>query len=131
MLCGAHHAAVHEGTLVIRGSYSGGFVFEHADGAAYGDSAASPARAALLAQVLVALVGMGWKQRDAQAMVDRAKPHVGPETSASEAMRLALREGALPNASCVREELATYSATHAGRREGCATLDHATLQVAA
>ena len=90
MLCGAHHTAVHEGTLVIRGTYSAGFSFEHADGARYGEVSASPARSALLAQVLVALVGMGWKQRDAQAMVDRAKPHVGPETSASEAMRLAL-----------------------------------------
>jgi len=131
MLCGAHHAAVHEGTLVVRGTYSAGFSFEHADGARYGEVSASPARSALLAQVLVGLVGMGWKQRDAQAMVDRAKPHVGPETSAGEAMRLALREGALPKSSGVREELATYSATHAGRREGCATLDHATLQVAA
>ena len=62
-------------------------------------------------------------------MVDRARPHVGPETSAGEAMRLALREGALPKATCVREELATYSATHVGRDEGCATLDHASLHV--
>lgn len=52
-------------------------------------------------------------------MVDRAKSHVGPETSASEAMRLALREGALPRATVVREELARYAATGVGR-EGCA-----------
>lgn len=114
-LCGAHHAAVHEGTLVVRGTYSTGFRFEHADGVPYGEVAASPARSALLAQVLVALVGMGWKQRDAQAMVDRAKPHVGRETTASEALRLALREGAVPRGTGVREELAAYSATHMGR----------------
>jgi Holliday junction resolvasome RuvABC DNA-binding subunit len=93
---------VHEGTLVIRGTYSAGFELEHADGTAYGEAAASPARAALLAQVLAALVGMGWKQRDAQAMVDRAKPHVGRDTTPGEAMRAALR-GAPRQ---VREELA-------------------------
>ena len=127
MLCGAHHAAVHEGTLVIRGTYSTGFEFEHADGSAYGEVSASPARSALLAQVLVALVGMGWKQREAQGMVDRVRAHVGHETSASEAMRLALREGALPNASCVREELATYAATHVGRGERCAAFEQGAL----
>ena len=59
LLCGAHHTAAHEGTLVIRGTCSAGFVFEHADGRRYGDEAASPARSRVLAQVLTALVGMG------------------------------------------------------------------------
>ena len=110
-------------------------------------------------------VEMAWKQREAQGMVDRVRAHVGPETSASEAMRLALREGlatyaathvgrgercvafeqaathvghptsageaaraarsALAFASLVREELATYTATHVGRGERCAAVEQA------
>jgi hypothetical protein len=117
LLCGAHHTAAHEGTLVIRGTYSAGFVFEHADGRRYGDDAASPARSRVLAQVLTALVGMGWKQRQAQAMVDRAKANVGPDTTPSEALRAALREAELPSTSGVREALTAYvPATHVGRR---------------
>jgi hypothetical protein len=50
---------------------------------------------------------MGWKQREAQAMVDRARSHVGPATKAEDALRLALQEAPLPRATMVREELAT------------------------
>src|SRR5690606_21533741 len=107
-LCGAHHKAAHVGTLVIRGTYSSGFSFEHADGSRFGAPQASPVRSSVLAQVLEALVSMGWKQREAQAMVDRAKPHVGAETKVEEAIRLALRQGPLPSGTMVREELATY-----------------------
>ena len=106
-LCGAHHKATHVGTLVIRGTYSSGFVFEHADGVRFGDAAASPARSSVLAQVLEALVGMGWKQREAQGMVDRARTHVGPATKVEDALRLALQQAPLSSAM-VREELATY-----------------------
>ena len=54
-------------------------------------------------------------------MVDRAKPHVGRDTTPSEAMGAALREAALPSGmSQVREELAEYvrqatGTTHVGR----------------
>lgn len=57
--------------------------------------------------MLEVLVGMGWKQRAAQAMVDRARSHVGPATKAEDALRLALQEAPLPRATMVREELAT------------------------
>ena len=107
-LCGAHHKATHVGTLVIRGTYSRGFVFEHADGVRFGDAAASPVRSSVLAQVLEALVGMGWKQREAQGMVDRARTHVGPATKVEDALRLALQQAPLSSATMVREELAPY-----------------------
>ncbi len=97
--------------------------------AAYGEVSASPARSALLAQVLVALeelatysathVGRG----EHCAAVEQAAIHVGHETSAGEAAGAA--RGALPNASWAREELATYSATHVGRGQ----LDRATPHV--
>ena len=53
---------------------------------------------------------MGWKQREAQAMVDGARTHVGTETKVEEAIRLALRQAPLPSGTMVREELATYTA---------------------
>jgi hypothetical protein len=37
VLCSAHHAAVHRGTLSIEGSWSRGLVFRHADGSPYGE----------------------------------------------------------------------------------------------
>ncbi len=39
-----HHPLTHEGKLVIRGTFSTGFTFWHADGTRYGSSHASPAR---------------------------------------------------------------------------------------
>ena len=107
-LCGAHHRATHVGALVIRGSYSAGLTFQHADGAAYGSPAVSPARASVLATVLELLVGMGWKQRQAQSMLDRIRPHVGHEPEIGEVLRAALREAPVSGASAVREPVAVY-----------------------
>jgi hypothetical protein len=58
--------------------------------------------------VLEALVGMGWKQREAQGMVDRARTHVGPATKVEDALRVALQQAPLSRATMVREDLATY-----------------------
>jgi hypothetical protein len=115
-LCGAHHTAVHDATLVIRGSYAAGFRFEHADGHAYGASAASPARARTRAEVCQVLVAMGYKQREAQQMVDRAVAqtvaHVGrraDELDRDALLRAALRQATVPACvSLVREQRATY-----------------------
>ncbi len=84
--------------------------FEHADGTPYGGERASPARSRVLAKVLEALVGMGFRQREAQAMIDRAKPHVGNEPTVDDAMRAALRQAALPSrVGGVREQVAEYT----------------------
>ncbi len=107
-LCGAHHRATHVGALVTRGSDSAGLTFEHADGVAYGSPAVSPARAGVLATVLELLVGMGWKQRQAQSMLDRVRPHVGEDPEVSEVLRAALREAPVSGASAVREAVAVY-----------------------
>ena len=44
-LCTQHHRAAHEGTLNVRGRFSRGFTFEHADGARYGSPPVPHARA--------------------------------------------------------------------------------------
>jgi hypothetical protein len=69
---------------------------------------ASPARSSVLAQVLEALIGRGWKQREAQGMVERARAHVGTATRVEDALRLALQQAPLPRGTMLREELATY-----------------------
>ncbi len=105
-----HHPLAHEGKLVIRGTYSEGFTFWHADGTAYGSPDASPARSRVLASVLEILVGMGFKQREAQAMIDRSTTHVGRGASVDEARCAALRHASLPSAiSMVRESEAEYA----------------------
>ncbi len=108
-LCTGHHAAAHEGTLVIRGSYSAGFDFEHADGTPFGRPRVSPVRSEALSKALELLVSMGFKQREAQRMVDRAKPHVGHEAGVEEALAAALRQASLPGrVSALREQRACY-----------------------
>src|SRR5690606_27528629 len=96
-LCGAHHRAAHAGTLVIRGSYSTGLMFEHADGTLYGSATVSPVKAGVLATVLELLAGMGFRHREAQAMVDRLRAHVGPAVSVEDALRAALRSAPAPS----------------------------------
>jgi hypothetical protein len=107
-LCDGHHTAAHAGTLVISGTYSSGFTFTHADGVEYCAPTASPARSKVLAEALQVLMALDFKQREAQRMVDRAKPHVGPDATVEDAVRLALRQAPLPVGTFVREELATY-----------------------
>lgn len=116
-LCFGHHEAAHVGTLVIRGTYSQGFTFHHADGSGYGAPTASPERSRVLAEVLEALVAMGFKQRDAQAMIDRAVPHVGLEATLDAAMRAALQQAVLPSGvGSLREQGAEYRRLAAWRR---------------
>src|SRR5690606_10508316 len=107
-LCTQHHKATHVGTLVIRGTYSSGFVFEHADGEAYGSRNVSPKRAQVLATVLQLLVGSGYKQREAQAMIDPLATHVGHDAEVTDVLRAALQAAPLPPGCVVREERAVY-----------------------
>jgi hypothetical protein len=109
-LCEAHHRATHVGALVVRGTYSRGFAFEHADGQAYGSRKASVARGAVFATVLTLLVSMGYKQREAHALIDRARPHVGDDVGVEEALRSTLRLAPVPRGAGVRESRASYVA---------------------
>jgi hypothetical protein len=70
-LCEAHHQFIHDGRLVIEGTWSGGFVFLHADGTPYGTRALPDPRIAKAAEVAFgALTSLGFKSKEATAAVD-------------------------------------------------------------
>ena len=85
-LCGAHHRAVHAGTLSVDRDSAAGFVCRHADGTAYGAAVHLPA-ADVARQVVVMLEHMGFKQTRARALVEAALQVVAPDDVA-----LVLRE---------------------------------------
>ncbi|HWP06264.1 MAG TPA: RuvA C-terminal domain-containing protein, partial [Polyangiaceae bacterium] len=64
-LCGAHHRAAHDGSLVITGTPASGLSFAHADGTPYG-GAVRPAVADARAKAFHALVGMGFRESEAK-----------------------------------------------------------------
>lgn len=51
---------------------------------------------------------MGWKEREAQSMLDRVRPHVGPDPEVGEVLRAALRQAPVSGANVVREAVAAY-----------------------
>jgi hypothetical protein len=89
VLCSAHHRALHRGQLVIDGSASAGFTFQHADGSAYGRPA-SPAAADATARAVRALTRLGYKEREARRALDQVRAHVGMGDEAL--LRAALRK---------------------------------------
>lgn len=105
-LCGTHHGLVHDGKLVIRGTWSEGFGFEHADGTAYGSPKVEPKKARVLAEVFQMLRALSFREKEARRLVDQARPHVGAETTAEQALRIALRS--VPLTGGVREPTARY-----------------------
>ncbi|MEQ9073443.1 MAG: HNH endonuclease signature motif containing protein [Sandaracinaceae bacterium] len=114
LLCSAHHGIVHGGKVVIRGTWSEGFVFEHPDGSGYGSPKVEPKKARVLAEVFQMLRALSFKEKEARRLVDQARPHVGAEMKAEQALRVALRGVSI--GSGVREELAEYGARGAGER---------------
>jgi hypothetical protein len=132
-LCTQHHRAAHEGKLIVRGRYSSGFTFEHADGASYASppiphalyqppvvapharavgslppTAPPPqARAAtVFTQAKSALVSMGYRAREAERLLDRVRDRVDDTTRVEDALKAALRAAPIP--AGVREELEEY-----------------------
>jgi hypothetical protein len=91
-LCCAHHTALHEGQLFIRGRAPGALVFTHADGRAYGSPSAhvyaDPSPAELRADALSALTNLGFRGADAKAALDR----VGARDSLEDLIQACLAE---------------------------------------
>ncbi|MEQ8892915.1 MAG: hypothetical protein RID93_35025, partial [Sandaracinaceae bacterium] len=114
LLCSTHHGIAHEGKVVIRGTWSAGFVFEHPDGSGYGSPKVEPKKARVLAEVFQMLKALSFKEKEARRLVDQARPHVGAETTAEQALRVALRGVSI--GSGVREELAEYGMRGSGER---------------
>jgi hypothetical protein len=102
LLCDAHHAAHHAGTLGIAGVAPDRIVFEpgrvgakplHAEARHAGASLLDAAVQRL--QLRGALVQMGWKPGVASAAVEHAITHVGTNAPVQEPMREALRRCAV------------------------------------
>lgn len=70
-LCGAHHRAVHAGSLVITGTASTGLVYRHADGTPYGGPL-RPEAVAVAEQAFGALRKLGFPETRARALLDQA-----------------------------------------------------------
>jgi Holliday junction resolvasome RuvABC DNA-binding subunit len=64
-LCGAHHRALHRGTLVVERSDAQALAFRHADGTSYGREL-DPAAAYASARAFQALRGLGFKEGEAR-----------------------------------------------------------------
>jgi hypothetical protein len=75
--CSAHHRAIHEGKLAIRGSAPDKLIFDHKE-------------APIVETARRALVGLGFAQTEAQEMLDVASTHVGT-TSLAALIREALQ----------------------------------------
>jgi len=78
-LCGAHHRAVHAGTLLIDGTATGGFSFRHADGTPYGEPL-RPVAADLATQTYGTLRHLGFKHARARGLVDTVLQAGAPDT---------------------------------------------------
>ena len=87
LLCGAHHRAVHRGTLIIEGRPSTGLVFHHADGTGYG-RVVSARNADLKTQVFRGLRGLGVKESEARWVL--SETHVGADATVAEVLKAAL-----------------------------------------
>lgn len=70
-LCGTHHDAGHRGVICIDGTASGGFVFRHGDGTAYGGPV-DVGRLEVARKVVAALKHMGFGAPQARGLVDEA-----------------------------------------------------------
>jgi 5-methylcytosine-specific restriction endonuclease McrA len=108
-LCSTHHAMAHRGSLVVRGSFREGFMFEHADAQPYGSASFDAKQAELFAQAFTILCGTGFKEKEARAMLDGARPQVGADADLDEVVTSALRRCPLPSsANRVREACVEY-----------------------
>jgi hypothetical protein len=88
-LCGAHHRAVHERTLVIEGRPATGLLFLQADGRRYGDVAAArevhPA-----GDVSGALKGLGFRDGEIRLALARCRDTLGVDATRDEVLRCSL-----------------------------------------
>ncbi|MBI2894277.1 MAG: hypothetical protein HYY06_12060 [Deltaproteobacteria bacterium] len=90
MLCGVHHARIHEGFLIAEGE-APDLVFRHADGTRYG---AEPEPESLSTHQMVrsALVNMGFRAHEAKNALAAVRSRVAPGATFEELLRAALGE---------------------------------------
>ncbi len=71
-LCYAHHLRVHQGLLMIDGTFSRGLHFYHADGSEYGRREVSAPLLAIREQAVTALEEMGFRKKQVQRALAKA-----------------------------------------------------------
>jgi hypothetical protein len=67
-ICGAHHRAAHQGTLIIEQDATGGVHFYHADGTPYGQ-ALEPQALDVQTKLFSGLRNMGFKESEVRAVL--------------------------------------------------------------
>ncbi|RYZ08621.1 MAG: HNH endonuclease [Myxococcales bacterium] len=87
-LCGAHHRAIHEGTLMVMENERG-LVFSHADGTPYG-SAPSAASSLVHTRAFQALRGLGFGEADVRRVLARALQELQPDAALEHRLRWCL-----------------------------------------
>jgi hypothetical protein len=88
-LCGAHHRAVHGGTLIIEGAVSQGLTFRHADGSVYGGSL-TVVHADATAQAFQALCHQGFREGEVRRTLAELTLPSGTEPSVEALIRQGL-----------------------------------------
>ncbi len=91
-LCGAHHRAVHRGTLLIHRELAGGFRYLHGDGSDYGSGDVSPRVAEACAKAFRALRSLGFRETETRRALQREASDAGSEATIEELLRSALRD---------------------------------------
>ncbi len=87
-VCGAHHAAIHDGRLLVEGNVTA-LRFLRADGQTYGVTG-SPTAAQAFAEAHQALISLGFGQTESKRAVSAVRTHVGPDAAMEHVLREAL-----------------------------------------
>jgi hypothetical protein len=109
-LCGAHHRALHRGTLTIDGTAHEGFRFSHADGSNYGGRV-HPASAQTGCDVFLGLRSLGFGETQARQALEAARASLDPSSRAKPELLLRAALQALTPRHCSSQPRATTTAT--------------------
>ena len=90
VLCGAHHALLHRGLLVIEGTTEQDARFLHADGTPYG-APPRPAEVQASSEAFAALRSLGFGETESRLALTAARTHVGAGASTEELVTAVLR----------------------------------------
>ena len=91
-LCDTHHRAVHDGRLLVTGSWSTGFRFQHADGTPYGTRELPDPRKSEAATVAYEVLWRsGFRQTEATQAVDAIRDRIEPAMSIEDVVKMAFQ----------------------------------------
>ncbi len=92
VMCRAHHRAVHDGRLLLRGPAGTSLVVLHVDGRPYGAEPPSPQ----VIDAVGALRRLGYRRTEARTAVATAQSHVGPDAPVADLIDAALKAAGRP-----------------------------------